>query len=90
MWIEWKAAGVILAAGSLGLGAALRPAPGAPADRKTVAALQAEVEALRPAKLAWREIAWKNCPLEALKEARERRRPVLAWVFLGHPADERC
>jgi hypothetical protein len=90
MWMKWNAAGVLLAAGGAALGASLRPAPAAPAARKTLAALQAEVEALRPARLAWREIAWKNCPLEALKEARERRRPVLAWVFLGNPADERC
>ena len=45
---------------------------------------------MKPAKHPWRAIAWKNCPLEALKEARAKKRPVLVWVFLGNPADERC
>jgi hypothetical protein len=61
-----------------------------PGEGKTPAAVQAEIAALKPKKLAWREIAWRNCPLEALKEAREKRKPVIAWVFLGNPADERC
>lgn len=56
----------------------------------TLEALKAEVEALKPEKLAWSQIAWKNCPLEALKDAREKNRPVLTWVFLGNPTDERC
>jgi hypothetical protein len=56
----------------------------------TPEALQADVEALKPARHAWREIAWKTCPLEALKAARERKRPIIAWVFLGVPTDERC
>jgi hypothetical protein len=53
-------------------------------------ALKADIEAMRPARHVWREIAWKNCPLEALKEAREQKKPVLIWVFLGSPSDERC
>jgi len=27
-------------------------------------------------KVAWREIAWKNCLLEGLKESREKKKPV--------------
>jgi hypothetical protein len=53
-------------------------------------ALRAEVEALRPPRVVWRDIAWKSCPLEALKEAREKNRPIITWVFLGSPVDERC
>ena len=29
-------------------------------------------------------------PLEALKESREQKKPVIIWVFLGNPKDERC
>jgi hypothetical protein len=54
------------------------------------AALKAEIEALKPPKLAWQEIDWKVCPLQALKESRDRKAPILVWVFLGHPSDERC
>lgn len=75
-----------LAALALGLAGA----QGASKAEKTPEALKAEIEALRPAKLAWREIAWRNCPLAALKEARAKNRPVLTWVFLGNPTDERC
>lgn len=52
--------------------------------------LRAQIEALRPEKLVWREIDWKGCPLEAVKESHERKAPILAWVFLGNPTDERC
>jgi hypothetical protein len=65
-------------------------ADGASGPSKTPEALKAEIEGLKPAKQAWRAIAWKNCPLEALAEARAKRRPVLTWVFLGNPTDERC
>ena len=36
-------------------------------------ALRAEIESLKPSRHPWREIAWKTCPLEALKEAREKK-----------------
>lgn len=53
-------------------------------------ALQAEIESLKPAHHVWRAIAWTTCPLEALKTARAQQKPVIAWVFLGTPSDERC
>jgi hypothetical protein len=56
----------------------------------TPESLQAEIEALEPADHVWRAIAWKTCPLEALKAAREQQKPIIAWVFLGTPTDERC
>jgi hypothetical protein len=61
-----------------------------PGKATTPEALKAEIEASRPARHAWRAIAWKTCPLEALKESRQQKKPVLAWVFLGIPTDERC
>ena len=55
------------------------------------AALKAEIEALKAAKVAWREIAWKSCLLEGLKESREKMKPVLLWVFIDRPIDDaRC
>ena len=57
----------------------------------TPEALQAEIEALKSPKVAWREIAWKSCLLEGLKESREKNKPVLLWVFIDRPADDaRC
>jgi len=58
---------------------------------KTPEGLKAEIEALKPAKLAWREIQWKTCLLEGLKEAREKKKPVLLWVVgPGEALDGRC
>ena len=57
----------------------------------TPEALQAEIDALRAPKVAWREIAWKSCLLEGLKESREKKKPVLLWVFIDRPTDDaRC
>jgi hypothetical protein len=61
-----------------------------PRSASSFDALQAEVEALKPADHVWRAIPWKTCPLEALAAARAQRKPIIPWVFLGVPADERC
>jgi hypothetical protein len=73
-------------------GAAWAQQPTAPAKQSaTPEALKAEIEALKPAKVAWREIVWHSCLLEGLKEARAKGKPVLLWVFIDRPADDcRC
>jgi hypothetical protein len=54
-------------------------------------ALQAEIKALKAPKVAWREIEWKSCLLEGLREARAKNKPALLWVFIDRPIDdERC
>jgi hypothetical protein len=76
---------------SLLCGALLAAAGSAAARQPAPEALNAEIEALRPAKVAWREIAWKSCLLEGLQEARLQQKPVLLWVFIDRPADDaRC
>ena len=54
----------------------------------TPEALKAEIEALKAAKVAWREIAWKSCLIEGLKESREKKKPVVA-LGLHRPPDRR-
>jgi len=57
----------------------------------TPEALKADIEALKAAKVAWREIAWKSCLLEGLRESRAQNKPVLLWVFIDRPVDDaRC
>ena len=57
----------------------------------TPAAMKAEIEALKPAKVAWREIVWQSCLLDGLKESRAKNKPVLLWIFIDRPADDaRC
>lgn len=54
-------------------------------------ALQAGIDALKSPKVAWREIPWKTCLLEGLGEAAEKKKPVLLWVFIDRPVDDkRC
>ena len=67
--------------------------PSSVAEKKpaTPEALKTEIETLKAAKVAWREIAWKSCLLEGLKESREKKKPVLLWVFIDRPIDDaRC
>jgi hypothetical protein len=57
----------------------------------TFAALEAEINALKVPKVAWRGIDWKTCLLEGLREARAKNKPALLWVFIDRPVDdERC
>jgi hypothetical protein len=57
----------------------------------TPESLRAQIDALKVARPAWREIAWKSCLLEGLKESRARNKPALLWVFIDRPADDaRC
>ena len=66
---------------------ATRPARKAP----TPEALQAEIESLKAAKVDWREIAWKSCLLEGIKESQAKNKPALLWVFIDRPIDDaRC
>ena len=68
-----------------------QPAPVAEKKPATPEALKAEIEALKADKVAWREIAWKSCLLEGLKESRETKKPVLLWIFIDRPIDDgRC
>ena len=65
------------------------PTPNAVANSPE--ALQAKIEALQAAKVAWRQIAWKTCLIEGLKESRAKKKPVLLWVFIDRPIDDaRC
>jgi hypothetical protein len=64
-----------------------QPAKEAPTPEE----LRREIDALKAAKVAWREIAWKSCLLEGLKEARAKNKPALLWVFIDRPIDDaRC
>src|ERR1700724_3068621 len=62
-----------------------QPSPVAEKKPATPEALKAEIEALKAAKVAWREIAWKSCLIDGLKESREKKKPVLLWVFIDRP-----
>lgn len=55
------------------------------------AALRREIEAMRVKDVAWRKIAWKTCLLDGLKASREQNKPMVLWVFIDRPIDDkRC
>ena len=67
-----------------------QPVPQAKNTRRPEA-LQAEIDVLKAPKVAWREIAWKSCLLEGLRESRAKSKPALLWVFIDRPIDDaRC
>jgi len=78
---------VLVFAGLLGS----EPSPAPAQQPLTPDALQADIETLKAAKVAWREIGWKSCLIEGLRESREQKKPVLLWVFIDRPVDDgRC
>ena len=53
--------------------------------------LKAQIDALKVPKVAWREIPWRTCLADALRESAEKKKPVLLWVFIDRPVDDkRC
>ena len=77
----------LLCAGMAWAQEATVPAKKAP----TPDSLKADIESLKATKVAWREIAWKSCLLEGLKESRAKNKPALLWVFIDRPCDDaRC
>ena len=83
----------ILCLGVAGVGAF--PVAGQPDKARkpdaTPESLRADIESLKAAKPAWREIAWKSCLLDGLKESRVKKKPVVLWVFIDRPIDDaRC
>ncbi len=53
--------------------------------------LKAQIDALKAPKVAWREIPWRTCLAEGLRESTEKKKPVLLWVFIDRPVDDnRC
>jgi hypothetical protein len=64
---------------------------GPPRTALTPESLEARIKAMKVAGVAWRQIAWKNCLLEGLKESRSKKKPVLLWIFIDRPIDDaRC
>ncbi len=65
-----------------------------PAHAQTVvtpAEVRAKIEALKSPNVAWRKIEWKSCLLDGLRESREKKKPLMLWIFIDRPADDaRC
>ncbi len=44
--------------------------------------MRAEVESLGEQDVAWRQIQWKTCLLEGLRESRQQDKPLMLWIFI--------
>ena len=54
-------------------------------------ALKKQVETMRVKEVAWRKIDWKTCLLDGIQASREQNKPIVLWVFIDRPVDDkRC
>ena len=76
----------------LAIAALLLPLTGAGhGPNESAESFRTRIEALKPAAIAWRQIQWKSCLLDGLRESREKKKPLIVWVFIDRPADDaRC
>lgn len=66
-------------------------APEPPTSFKSMEELESEVAALRVEDVAWRKIEWKTCLLQGLKASQVEKKPIILWVFIDRPVDDkRC
>lgn len=53
--------------------------------------IRAVVEGLQKEDVAWRQVQWRTCLIDGLRESRKTEKPLLLWVFIDRPIDdERC
>ena len=53
--------------------------------------LNSMIDAFRAPDVAWRKIPWKTCLLEGVQESRQQKKPIILWVFIDLPIDDkRC
>lgn len=53
--------------------------------------LKSQISEMRVEEVAWRTIAWKTCLLDGLNASRKEKKPVILWVFIDRPVDDkRC
>tara|TARA_R110002073_G_scaffold304298_1_gene473015 strand:- start:210 stop:1058 length:849 start_codon:yes stop_codon:yes gene_type:complete len=65
--------------------------PTPPTSFKTPEEIQSAIASLRVEDVAWRKIEWKTCLLDGLRASREQNKPIILWVFIDRPVDDkRC
>ena len=70
---------------------AAEPNPPHPTSLRSTKQLEAEIASMKVDEVAWRKIAWRTCLLDALRESHNENKPLLLWVFIDRPVDDkRC
>ena len=53
--------------------------------------LKLQIAEMQVEEVAWRKIKWKTCLIDGLNASREQKKPVILWVFIDRPIDDkRC
>ena len=62
-----------------------------PLQRLSLKEVESKVRKLKQKDVAWRQIDWKTCLLDGLKESQKQKKPIILWIFIDRPIDdERC
>ena len=62
-----------------------------PAQKPNHEELKKEMDSMRLPNVAWRRIEWKTCLLEGLRASRRKNKPLILWIFIDLPVDDkRC
>ena len=60
-------------------------------DIASAEAVRAEYDALSVEEVEWRKIDWRTCLIDGLNASKKQSKPVLLWVFIDRPVDDkRC
>ena len=59
------------------------------AEASSADVLRAEVNSLQVEEVAWRKIDWKTCLIDGFNTSRKLNKPVILWVFIDRPVDDR-
>ena len=65
-------------------------APATTTDPPALEQLSTRIVALKAKNSRWREIQWNRCLLDGMAKSRAKNRPIVFWVFLHNPNEERC
>ncbi len=62
-----------------------------PLQRLSLKEVESRVRQMKQEDVAWRQIDWKTCLLDGLKESQKQKKPIILWIFIDRPVDdERC
>ncbi|MEM7012390.1 MAG: hypothetical protein AAF585_13005 [Verrucomicrobiota bacterium] len=53
--------------------------------------IKQEIAEMKAEDVAWRKVEWRTCLIDGLRESREQNKPVILWIFIDRPIDDkRC
>lgn len=57
----------------------------------SIDSIKQEIAGMKAEGVAWRKVEWRTCLIDGLRESREQNKPVILWIFIDRPIDDkRC